>query len=478
MLPPSLVRALADDATPDAARRIIDLAVDFLDASRSGAGPVSTALSSSQLAARFREPMPAEGVPLEWLTQRVRDDVLSDANHLTHPMYMGHQVSSPLPVAIWIEAVISAMNQSIAVAEMSPTATVLETQLIRWMCESLGWGSASGGTFTSGGTEATFTALLAARARAMPDAWRDGVGDDAPSVVCGEHAHYAVTRAVGELGLGMRRVISIPSRDWRMDPDALSAALETLAASGQRAMAVVATAGSTATGSFDDLERIGVLCERHETWLHVDGAHGASALLSRTHRSRMRGIQRARSVAWDPHKMMLMPLAAGMLLVRDERDLSAAFAQQAPYLFHSAPGERGWDQGTRSFMCSRRADALKLWAALQRYGSSGLAALYDHLCETTQGLHAEIIRRGDFEALHTPESNILCFRYLGTSANESALDALNASLRERYNASGDGWITTTILGGRRVLRVTIMNPHTTPSHTSRMLDTLARLAGA
>jgi L-2,4-diaminobutyrate decarboxylase len=112
----------------------------------------------------------------------------------------------------------------------------------------------------------------------------------------------------------------------------------------------------------------------------VDGAHGASALFSSTHAARLRGIARARTVAWDPHKMMLVPLAAGALIARDERDLSAAFAQRAPYLFHGAEGTRSADQGTRSFMCSRRVDALKVWVTLQRYGASGLGALYDHLC--------------------------------------------------------------------------------------------------
>src|SRR5919109_4998277 len=141
-----------------------------------------------------------------------------------------------------------------------------------------------------------------------------------------------------------------------MDTDALAATLAELERVGTPVMAVVATAGSTATGSFDDLETIGALCDARGIWLHVDGAHGASALLSATHRARLRGIERARSLAWDPHKMMLMPLSTGMLLVRDERQLEAAFAQKAPYLFHGGDDERVWDQGTRSFMCSRRAD--------------------------------------------------------------------------------------------------------------------------
>ena len=478
-MPPDILSLLEHDAELDAALPFIDLASRYFMRTREGSGPVSTALGSPDIARRFDEPLPRAGRTLSEVAARVERDVMSDMNRLMHPMYIGHQVSAPLPVAVWMEAVIGAMNQSVAVAEMSPTATVVESQLVRWMTDLIGWSGGAGGTFTSGGTEATFTALLAARAAAMPDAWEHGVGAHPPVVVCGEHAHYAVTRAVAQLGLGHKRAVAVSSRDWRMDPEALAGTLDRLADEGTRVMAVVATAGSTATGSFDDLSVIGPLCTARGLWLHVDGAHGASALLSEVHRGRLRGIEHARSVAWDAHKMMLMPLGAGMLLVRDEHDLERAFAQQAPYLFHGAEEGRLWDQGTRSFLCSRRADALKVWAALQRYGADAFGALYDRLCATAQALHEAACAHPEFQPLHEPESNILCFRWVGDgSRDDVALDALNLELRERYNQGGRGWITTTILGGRRVLRATVMNPRTTARHVTRMLDGLAEEAAA
>jgi L-2,4-diaminobutyrate decarboxylase len=355
---------------------------------------------------------------------------------------------------------------------MSPAGTVVEAQVIRWMCELAGLGPEAGGTFTSGGTEATFTALLAARAAALPDAWEHGVGADPPVIVCGEHAHYAVSRAAGALGLGLKQVVRVPSREFRMDVGELERALERTAAEGRRVMAVVATAGSTATGSFDDLAAIADACAARDLWLHVDAAHGASALLSPRHRHRLRGIERAHSIAWDPHKMMLLPLSAGMVLVRRETDLEAAFAQQAPYLFHGSEGRR-WDQGTRSFQCSRRFDALKVWVALQRYGADGIADLHDLLCERARQLHAAIIAHPTFAAVHEPESNIVCFRYAGDAPGEAELDSVNRRLRESYNRSGEGWITLTVLDGRPVLRVTVMNPRTTRAHLDRLLEGLA-----
>ncbi len=294
-------------------------------------------------------------------------------------------------------------------------------------------------------------------------------------MVYGEQAHYAITRAIGQLGLGLRAGIAIPMVDHRMDTAALEKALDRLQQEGRRVMAVVATAGSTPVGAFDDLETIGRLCESRGLWLHVDGAHGASALFSARHRHRLAGLHHARSIAWDPHKAMLLPLSAGLVLVREERELDQAFAQRAPYLFHGQGTERVWDQGVRSFQCSRRADALKLWVALQRHGAEGIGAYYDRLCETAASLHQAVLAHPAFAALHAPETNILCFRYVGDGTKtEEALDTLNFTLRQGYNRSGAGWITTTMLNGRRVLRVTIMNPRTGPAHLAALLDGLAR----
>jgi L-2,4-diaminobutyrate decarboxylase len=182
--------------------------------------------------------------------------------------------------------------------------------------------------------------------------------------------------------------------------------------------------------------------------------------------------------------MMLLPLSAGLVLTRQERDLDQAFAQRAPYLFHGQGGERVWDQGVRSFQCSRRADAIKLWVALERYGADGIGRLYDRLCDTAMALYEKVRAHPAFEAIHAPESNILCFRFGGSAARrlgdsadrEAALDALNFELRQRYNRSGAGWITTTVLDGRRVLRTTIMNPRTGTDHLDALLAGLVEEA--
>lgn len=485
-----ILAELEADTSVEIGAQFAAVTARYLESTRRGEGQVSTPRSPAELATRFSEEMPATGKSIGEVLARLERDVIADANKYCHPMYMGHQTSAPLAAGIWMESVISALNQSLAVQEMSPTATMIEHQLVRWFSGLIGYGAESGGTMTSGGTEANFTALLAARNFALPDAWENGVGDDPPLVVYGEHAHYAVTRAIGQLGLGKRHGIPVPSREYRMDVDALVATLDRLEREGRRVMAVVATAGSTATGSFDDLEAIAGLCGARGIWLHVDAAHGASALLSAHPPRALNGLRHARTLAWDPHKGMLLPLAAGMVLARQERDLDGAFAQQAPYLF-SAPGTasdegarkaRVLDQGVRSFQCSRRADVLKVWFAIQRYGSRGLGQIYDHLCRTARLLYDAIEEHAEFENLHEPESNILCFRYVGPSSGTRSrdqagsdterIDAINRELRARYNREGTGWITATVLAGRPVLRVTMMNVRTGSAHVRALLDGL------
>ncbi len=473
-----LLAMLEEDMTLDAARPILELAAGYFADTRRGEGPVSTWHSAQVIADRLAGPMPRGARPLPEVARRLSSLLLEDVNRLAHPMYIGHQVSAPLPAAVWTDALISALNQSQAVREMSPSFTPLEHQVIAWMTDLVGWDERAGGTMTSGGTEATFAALLAARSRAVPDVWTNGLGANAPVVVCGEHAHYAVSRAAGEMGLGLSRVIVIPSRALRMDTDALRERLAALRASGTRVMAVVATAGCTATGSFDDLEAVADLCDAFADdhgplWLHVDAAHGGAAMLSPTHRHRVKGLVRARSLAWDPHKTLLLPLSAGLVLVRDQDDLTRAFTQEAPYLFSSGSDAQIWDMGPRSFQCSRRADVLKLWVAIERYGTDNLARLYDRLCRMAQTLHGLLSARSDFTPLHEPMSNILCFAWTPPGVAAADLDTLTNALRAQYNRSGHGWITATTLNGRRVLRITVMNARTDETHLAKLVDGLS-----
>jgi L-2,4-diaminobutyrate decarboxylase len=479
--PPHAAPAPALEEFRRTGHALVDRMVDYLAGIEER--PVSPPLDPGLIARDFDEVLPRSGLPAAQVWEETWERVAHRSIHLAHPMYMGHQVAPPLPQAVLADALTSLLNQSVAVREMSPTGTFVEAQVVRWMVELLGYPPEADGTLVSGGSAANLTGLLAARAARFPQSWSGGAGAgegiERAVVLVSPQAHYSIERAAGVMGLGSRAVHSVEARGEGMDPAALWRALEALRAAGRPVLAVVATAGSTATGSFDELEAIAELCRESGVWLHVDAAHGGSFLASPVLRKRLRGIERADSVSWDPHKMMFMPISAGAVLVRDHRHLDAAFSQSAPYLFHPRPGEtRSSDTGQRTLQCSRRLDALKIWIALRHYGLDEIARLQERTVRITARLYEKLLDTDDFDPFHGPESNILCFRHLPDrlrAARGEAQDAFQAELRTRWNESGEGWITATVLRGRRVLRVTLINPATEESHLDRMIEGLRRI---
>jgi L-2,4-diaminobutyrate decarboxylase len=379
--------------------------------------------------------------------------VLDHSIQLHHPSYMGHQVCPPFPSAILGDLLISTLNQSTAVWEMSPAGTVIEQEIVRWLADRAGYPAESLGTAVSGGSAANLTGLLAARAR-----WRARGGAGEAVILASADTHYSVARAAAIMGI--ERVIKIETDDaHRMSIDDLARNL------GPNVLAIVATSGSTATGAFDDLENIRDLAP--DTWLHVDAAHGASVLISERLKHLVRGLERADSFSWDPHKMLWMPLSLGAILVRDGQWLRRAFEADAPYLFHA---ERELDNiGAVTIQCSKRADAIKLWLTLKLFGTGPFTEALEKVTEITRYLHDCVVASSDFEAMHEPEFNIFCFRYRGS-------DDQNLQLREDLIRSGDAWITSTVLKGRRVLRVTMINPRTERRHVDALLESLRRLA--
>jgi L-2,4-diaminobutyrate decarboxylase len=453
--------------------RLIDQMADYLEGIERR--PVSTPKQPHELARQFADPLPPQGKPAEEVWDDVWSFVVKDSIHFQHPMYAGHQVAPPLPHAVLADTLASLLNQSLAVWEMSPTGTLVEAQVVRWLLGLLGFPAGANGTLVSGGSVANLTGLLAARESRFPGCWSAGVahtpGAERAVLLVSPHAHYCIERAAGVMGLGSDAVIPVAERDGRMDPAALANTLRSIRREGRIPLAIAATAGFTATGLFDPLDEIADVAAEAGCWLHVDGAHGASFLLSDALRHRVRGIERADSVAWDPHKLMWMPISAGAVFVRDRRWLDTAFQQSAPYLFHPRPGEaRSCDAGKRTLQCSRRLDALKLWVCLRHYGADFFAGLLEQTVRTTELLHAKLLAAPDFEPMHPPESNILCFQHLPEGVRD--LDAFQTGVRERLNASGRAWITATVLNGRKVLRVTLMNPHTTEAHLDALLDGL------
>lgn len=462
--------AFAAERFRETGRRVVDALADYL-ARAAGADPALPVLPavSPEVMVRAWSAPPTEAGGADAL--EILGRAIEGSNHLHHPGYVGHQVSAPLPLAALAELASALLNNGMAVYETGPAATAIERAVVRFLADRAGLPPSADGVLTSGGSAGNLTALLAARqARAGFDVWRRGLHAGPPlALLVSEQAHYCVRRAAGIMGLGEDGVFLVPTDErFRMRPDALPAALEAARAAGRAPFAVVASAGSTATGAHDPLPEIADFCAARGLWLHVDAAHGASALLSPRLAPRLAGIERADSIVWDAHKMAMMPALATAVLYRDGARSFGAFAQEASYLFDGVdPAAEWWNLGGRTLECTKRMMGLPLWVALHVYGTRFFAEHVERTYDLARWLAARLRAEPDFEVAHEPDANILCFRH--RPDGERDLDALQPLLRRRVNEGGGAYLVQTRLRGATWLRVTLIGPATSPADLERLV---------
>ena len=408
--------------------------------------------------------------------------MLQSGQNLQHPRYIGHQVPANVPLAALFDAVGSVTNQVMAIYEMGPWATAVECAIVGRLCDKIGWSDTAGGLLTSGGSLANLTALLTARNVRLPSCWEHGVTQDAV-LISHPDAHYSISRSAGVLGLGTQQVMRAAHTDRRtIDPGQLGRQLDELRKNDRAVIAVVACACATPIGAFDDIAAIADICESRNVWLHIDAAHGGSALMSRTHRHRLTGIDRADSVVWDAHKMLFVPALCAAVLYKDRRHRFETFRQNAPYLFDpSNPGYAEYDSGVSTVECTKRALGFGLWGIWSLFGEQIFEELVDRTFALGHRLWEMLCHAEDFETLHEPECNIVAFRYLPPAlANETSdvQDRFQFELRRRLIQSGDFYIVQATLNGLATLRACIMNPLTTDDDLQALLESLRLHADA
>lgn len=396
--------------------------------------------------------------------------------HQSHPRAMAQQICAPVPLAALAESVVAALNQSIAVWEMSPAATLVDREVMGRFKKLLGYPDSAEGSLTPGGSFANLTALQAARAALAPEAWERGAGGKI-AILAGAQTHYSVARAAGIMGMGTACVFPLPlDAAFRTDATAIPATVRRARQAGYRRFILAATSGSTPCGSFDDLEAFGRAAaalrrqRRTRVWLHVDAAHGGGLAFSARLRRLLRGMEQADSIAFDPHKMMFMPLTAGAVLVRAGARLRGAFEQNAPYLF--SPVRRAIaDVGPFTLACSQRFEALKVWLVWQAYGPRFFAALAEAVCAAAGAAYEYCSCSPILEPVHRPQANIFCFRLRGRAS-----DARHWAIKEALNAGGQGYLSSTVLDGGRCFRMVVMNPRARRADVLAVIRSVERLA--
>jgi glutamate/tyrosine decarboxylase-like PLP-dependent enzyme len=404
-----------------------------------------------------------------------------------HPRFYGWVNSPPSVMGIFAEALAAAMNPSVAGGNHA--ATYVERQVLNWFRSLLGFPASSMGLLVSGSSMATLTGLAVARhvqlkARLGVDVRAcglQGVGRRL-RVYTSPEGHSCIRKAVELLGLGSDNLCVVPvDAQRRMQLHALEAAIQQDLAAGHLPIAVAASAGTVNSGAIDPLAALRHLCDRYGLWLHVDGAYGAPAILSKQYRQELEPIALADSVALDPHKWLYVPVEAGLVLIRDSQAMRDTFSLVPPYLRNDGKtddifglpwfSEYGLQQ-TRGFR------ALKIWMSLKHHGLSGYAEAIERDIALAEHLASLVDTSEDLQCLATGLS-IVCFRYAPPQlhADEERLDALNKALLETLQRSGQAFLSSTTLDGTFVLRACIINPRTSAEDLERLVA-LVRDLGA
>ena len=460
-------------------------------------------------------PAPADPAPLAELLEEFRTRLAPHQLNAWHPRSLSYFTPPPLVASIVGEVLAQFTNQGVDVWHAGPVGAFVEEEVVRWLCDVMGYGPGAFGILTSGGVMANFLAMALARDVRLPRL-RDLRGGRPPRgrdlegarVYVSDQAHFSIARALDELGFPPETLVVIPSDErYRLHAAPVERAIDRDRAAGHIPLAIAAVAGSTNTGSIDLVPELADLAEREGLWLHVDAAYGGAARLSERLAARLPDLDRADSITVDPHKWFFQAYDVGGLVVRRREHLLETFHRSPEYYRGSPAGApiagraEARREGARSAALepveplnfyqhgmegTRRWRALKLWLSWKHLGTNGLARLVELNVELAEHLVRRIRESDDFEAEPAePELSVVCFRHLPggreaadrrRAADPMALDAHQDRLADALERSGDGWLTTTTLGGRTWLRAGIVNYLTTEADIDHLLATLRALA--
>lgn len=440
------------------AHAMLDLALDHLQAAGDGRvwSPVPDALES-----RLQAALPAEGTAPEQVDKDLAHLLPYGTGNL-HPRFFGWVHGGGAPANLLADMAAAAMNANCG--GRNHVGPRIERQVIAWCRDLMGFPATTSGLVVSGTSLATLIALKAARDDRLGRQVRDtGVRAQKAVGYASAEAHSCNARAFDMLGLGRDALRAVPvDADYRIDLAALQAAIERDRAEGLQPFVLIGTAGTVNTGALDNLAALADLAEREGLWFHVDGAFGACAMLSETHRSKLAGLSRADSLAFDFHKWMQVNYDAGAVLIRSETAHRQAFADRPDYLKSTPEGLAAgapWpvDYGPE---LSRGFRALKVWAHLLEFGPDRLAGVIDANCRQAQALRDQVLRHPQLELMAPVSLNICCFRHLAPGWSAEAVDALNAQIVIALQMSGVAAPSTTRLAGRTAIRVNLTHHRT------------------
>lgn len=411
--------------------------------------------------------------PFDLFIRRIIDNSI----HIHHPHYIGHQVTSPLPLAILAQFCTTLLNNGAAIYEMGPVNMAMERNVIDRFGAMIGFPKGFDGIFTHGGTAGNLTAMLAARqAKTDYNIWEEGVKSELrPGYMMSEQSHYSLGRNVKIMGLGEESIVKVPfDSEYRMRADLLEEYKKRAEDKGIKIISVAANSCSTATGTYDNLNAIADFCEKHDLWLHVDGAHGMGVLFSEKYKKLVNGIDRVDSVVIDFHKMLLVPALNTLVMFKKGEKSFETFAQKASYLFQKSQNNVWYNSATRTIECTKSALGIIAYTAMKYYGENYYREYIDSRYDLAGEFATTIKEDPQMELAVEPDSNIVCFRYAALGLNEELLNRINAAIRDKTIKDGSFYIVQAELAGKIWIRLTIINPVTTKNDLQDLVNLIKK----
>lgn len=474
---PEPVRDL--DWDPDRARELgedaVELWVELL--ARLPELPVSREFRADELRDTLAIDVPEEALERGELLGHLRALMLENSMYPGHPGFLAYISGAGTVPGAAADLLAAALNQNTGGFRLSPGASTIEEHLMGWLAGRFGLPEGAGGQVVAGGAVANLVALKVARDKASEEARESGVRDGPRlAFYASTESHVVHQRAADILGIGSHAVRQIEVDDrWRMRPEALEDAIEGDLAEGIVPAAVIATAGTTATGAIDPLPAIAELCERHGAHLHVDACYGGPAALADELRPLLAGIERADSIAVDAHKWLYTPLLGGCVLARDPRRLAASFATDATYTWLHEDLRQGVDLRMQGPDFSRGFAALRIWLSFLAHGRAAYGRRIAHDAALARYLGELVEEHPDFELMAPVSLSICCFRYapVALRGDDEALDRLNQRIMTTVMSDGRVYCSNAVLNGRFCLRACIVNFRTEAEHLELLLEVAA-----
>lgn len=433
------------------------------------AQPAADMDGAAEVARSLAGPIPEGGVPLDEILSVIFDRAVPKSYNCAGPGFMAYIPGGGLFASAVADLIAGSVNRFTGRWAAAPALVQLESNVIRWFCDLVGYPPAAGGILTSGGSLAHFSAVVAARRDRLPEDFLGG------TLYASQEAHHSIRKAAMLAGFPSDRVRAVPvDARFRMSIDALRAAVRADRERGLRPFLLVANAGTTNTGAVDDLLALADVAGAEHLWFHVDAAYGGFFLLTERGLATLRGIETADSVVLDPHKSLFLPYGVGSLLVRDAGALRRAHSVSAEYL-PAIPQEPGFvDFSDLSPELSRDFRGLRVWLPLNLYGAGAFRRALDEKLDLAAVATAALRRIPGIEILAEPQLTLTVFRMAKPGADRASLDALNHELLRRVNARGRVYLSGTTLPQGFVLRLCILSFRTHRDRVEQAVEDVAR----